>query len=84
VQSFDEEGPEGKRLLIDREFFKFLRTRIDGKPQPPQPNVYGVRLVFDQPQSGPISLGYGSHFGLGLFEALPEHDENPQDVPGAA
>ncbi|MFE4108405.1 type I-G CRISPR-associated protein Csb2 [Almyronema epifaneia] len=30
---------------------------------------YGFRLVFDELQEGPIALGYGSHFGLGLFVA---------------
>jgi CRISPR-associated protein Csb2 len=69
VELFHEQGSNGKRMLVNRQFFKFVRTRIDGKPQPPQPNVYGMRLIFDQPQPGPISLGYGSHFGLGIFSA---------------
>ncbi|MFR9724009.1 type I-U CRISPR-associated protein Csb2 [Streptomyces sp. MS19] len=29
---------------------------------------HGIRITFDQPVSGPISLGRHSHFGLGLFE----------------
>ena len=69
VESFQEQTPDGKRSLVDHQFFRFVRTRIDGKPQPPQPNLYGVRMVFDQPQSGPIALGYGCHFGLGIFAA---------------
>ena len=28
---------------------------------------YGFRICFSQPVSGPIAVGYGSHFGLGLF-----------------
>lgn len=58
----------GAELLVDRGFFKFVRTRIDGKPQPPQPSVYALRLQFAQPQRGPIAIGYGCHYGLGLFE----------------
>ncbi|MEM9218126.1 MAG: type I-U CRISPR-associated protein Csb2 [Cyanobacteria bacterium P01_F01_bin.150] len=34
---------------------------------------YNIRLEFDADQSGPIALGYGSHFGLGLF--LPLDDD---------
>lgn len=30
---------------------------------------YAIRLVFEQPVVGPISLGYAAHFGLGLFIA---------------
>ena len=32
--------------------------------------TYTARLEFTEPVQGPITLGYGSHFGLGLF--LPE------------
>jgi CRISPR-associated protein Csb2 len=31
---------------------------------------YGFRMEFHQPIRGPIALGYGAHFGLGLF--VPE------------
>jgi CRISPR-associated protein Csb2 len=69
VELFHEQGPNGRRIPVNRQFFKFVRTRMDGKPQPPRPNTYGMRLIFDRPQSGPISLGYASHFGLGIFKA---------------
>jgi CRISPR-associated protein Csb2 len=29
----------------------------------------GFRLTFDEPVEGPLALGYGCHFGLGLFVA---------------
>ena len=29
---------------------------------------FAVRLEFPQPVRGPMALGYGSHFGMGLFE----------------
>lgn len=32
----------------------------------------GFRLTFARPVTGPISLGYGSHFGLGLFAPVFE------------
>jgi CRISPR-associated protein Csb2 len=30
----------------------------------------GVEIVFDQPVWGPLALGFGAHFGLGLFEPV--------------
>lgn len=47
----------------------FVRRRSRG-PQPAVDVGLGVRLVFDEPVRGPIALGYGSHFGLGLFAAI--------------
>jgi CRISPR-associated protein Csb2 len=32
----------------------------------------GFRLTFDEPLTGPLALGYGCHFGLGLFVAGEE------------
>lgn len=44
----------------------------------PPKQAYGYTLVleFAEPANGPIAIGYGSHFGLGQFEAVdrvPEH-----------
>jgi CRISPR-associated protein Csb2 len=33
---------------------------------------YDLRLTFAEPVSGPLCLGHSSHFGLGLFAAVPE------------
>lgn len=49
----------------------FIRTRRNG-PEPPMDCGFSLKLVFAKPIKGPLCLGYGSHFGLGLFEA--EHD----------
>jgi CRISPR-associated protein Csb2 len=49
----------------------FVRRRQRG-PQPLLDVGFAVRLHFDCPVLGPICLGYGSHFGLGLFCAVPE------------
>lgn len=47
----------------------FVRRRHRG-PQPPIDVGFAVRLLFDSPVVGPICLGYGSHFGLGLFRSV--------------
>jgi CRISPR-associated protein Csb2 len=49
----------------------FVRRRQRG-PQPPHDAGFAVRLLFDRPVTGPICIGYGSHFGMGLFRACPE------------
>lgn len=51
----------------------FVRRRQRG-PQPPLDTGFAVRLLFDEPVAGPICLGYGSHFGLGLFRSVQEPD----------
>ncbi len=61
--------PFTKTEVVNSRFFQFARKRMEGKPQPPQPNIYGVRLHFPEPIFGPIAIGYGSHFGLGMFAA---------------
>jgi len=45
--------------------FKLVRQR---GPEPPFACGFAIRLEFEHPVSGPIAIGYGSHFGLGLFE----------------
>lgn len=48
-------------------FYRF--DRIRERRRPPFATPFGVTLTFDAPLRGPLSLGYGSHFGLGLFRA---------------
>ena len=45
--------------------FKLVRQR---GPEPPFTCGFAIRLEFEHPVPGPIAIGYGSHFGLGLFE----------------
>lgn len=53
-----------------RRFRHFVRRRReDNKPQPP-PGLFHLTLTFDSPISGPLCLGWGSHFGLGLFVSV--------------
>lgn len=54
-------GPTHRRTL----HFHRFRSRGGGK----QPDTAGafLRIVFPVPVDGPLALGFGSHFGLGLF-----------------
>jgi CRISPR-associated protein Csb2 len=47
-----------------------IRIRRFGAP-PAVDAAFSLELVFAEPVAGPLSLGYGSHFGLGRFECLP-------------
>jgi CRISPR-associated protein Csb2 len=49
--------------------FRWLEFRRSRKGESSQIG-YGFSLVFPEPVAGPIALGYGAHFGLGLF--VPE------------
>ncbi len=58
----------GKATWSRLRHFKLVRRR---GPEPPAACGFAIRLEFEPPISGPIALGYGSHFGLGLFERIP-------------
>ncbi len=47
-----------------------------------QPDRHGqlVRLVFAQPVTGPLALGFGCHFGLGLFRAVGSDEDRGWDI----
>ncbi|MBP7776409.1 MAG: type I-U CRISPR-associated protein Cas5/Cas6 [Acidobacteria bacterium] len=46
-----------------------VRVRRPPAVAPPVDAGMAVVLTFEEPVRGPLSLGYGSHFGLGLFRA---------------
>lgn len=69
IEVFQEEGQPGRGEIISRRLLQFVRNRREGKPQPPQPHAFGLRLVFSESIPGPLALGYASHYGLGLFAA---------------
>jgi CRISPR-associated protein Csb2 len=48
----------------------YVLARKSTKRQPPMERSFAATIEFDRPQSGPILLGYASHFGLGLFRAV--------------
>lgn len=50
---------------------QFIRVRRNG-PAPPVDCGFAIRLRFAEPVSGPLCLGYGSHFGLGLFRTAED------------
>jgi CRISPR-associated protein Csb2 len=54
------------------EFRGFRRARRDPARLPPVRLVVKVRLEFEDPVRGPLVLGYGAHFGLGVF--TPDDD----------
>jgi len=58
-------APVRVEALPHGRFLNFIRTR-PGKA-PPQTRPFALRLTFAEPVSGPLCLGYASHFGLGLF-----------------
>jgi CRISPR-associated protein Csb2 len=54
---------------IARKQRHFVRHRRFG-PAPPIDCGFALRLRFSEPMQGPLSLGYGSHFGMGLFQCF--------------
>lgn len=52
-----------------RELRHAVRVRRHPAKPPPVDAGFAVRLILDTPVTGPLALGYGAHFGLGLFVA---------------
>lgn len=50
----------------------FRTTRLAGEGRRGGHAPYGVRIIFPEPVTGPISLGYACHYGLGSFRPV-EH-----------
>lgn len=50
-------------------WLKFRRERSSGGGSKAASQGFGFRLTFPVPVSGPIALGYGCHFGLGVFRS---------------
>jgi len=46
----------------------FVRVRRFG-PLPPNDCGFTLKICFAEAVAGPLALGYGSHFGLGLFQS---------------
>ncbi len=64
VLSVDFDGPEreGRRWAG-----RFKRERHHGHGRRGPGHGYAVRVRLSSPISGPVSLGYAAHFGLGVF-----------------
>lgn len=50
-----------------RSWLKFRTVRTTGGGTRATASPCGFQLVFNEPVSGPIALGFGQHFGLGMF-----------------
>jgi CRISPR-associated protein Csb2 len=50
-------------------FRNAIRVRAKASPRPPVDHAFALRLTFEEPQRGPICLGYAAHFGNGRFDA---------------
>ncbi len=55
----------------------FHRFRSRGSRRAAQPDTKGsfLSLTFPEPVPGPIALGHGCHFGLGIFRATEKPDQ---------
>ena len=62
--------PQKIEIRERTEFLKFIVKRQKGKTQPPSSVPFCIHLTFAEPVQGPISLGYASHYGLGIFKAI--------------
>ncbi len=51
---------------LNSRWIEFKRYRR-GKKGPTMSNPYGFKLIFEDKIKGPISLGYASHQGMGMF-----------------
>ncbi len=51
----------------------FKRVRQRGGSPPPTDTGFSLRLTLESPIHGPLTLGYGSHFGLGMFQHKSEN-----------
>jgi CRISPR-associated protein Csb2 len=66
-----EDDVEIVDLGLGREHFGgYELSRREGRTRPPMEVGHGIRLRFREPVTGPIAVGYGSHFGLGLFRSV--------------
>jgi CRISPR-associated protein Csb2 len=61
-------------------WLEFRRERETGDGSQAGQRGYGFRLTFPEPVTGPIALGYGCHYGLGLF--VPAEDRAAEKVSG--
>ena len=64
-----------------RRAIQFHRFRSRGREAQPDAAGALLDLVLSEAIEGPLAIGYGSHFGLGLFAAVPE-DESGTERPG--
>lgn len=54
-----------RERALDKGFRHFVRERRGNRRPPPQDLWFGFEVEFAEPVTGPICIGYASHFGLG-------------------
>ncbi|HWQ19118.1 MAG TPA: type I-U CRISPR-associated protein Csb2 [Methanotrichaceae archaeon] len=54
------------RLICSNREFRWLEFRRSRKGESPQIG-YGFEIIFPEPVVGPMAIGQGAHFGLGIF-----------------
>ena len=67
-------GAVGERDATAWSRFRHFRLVRQRGPEPPLTCGFAIRLEFSHPVRGPIAIGYGSHFGLGLFKCVESGD----------
>lgn len=69
-RGYELQGVRVRDHAPDRQHWvRFRRHRPSGPP--PVGGAFGFELEFATEVTGPLALGYGCHFGLGLFLARP-------------
>jgi CRISPR-associated protein Csb2 len=63
IETGDFAKVNGRKLR----WLQFQRRRRHGEGLHAGEFGYGFQLTFAEPVPGPLALGYGAHFGLGLF-----------------
>lgn len=66
---FRDRAPAAAVELVEGPWLRYRRHRPDERLRAGRRAV-GLRLLFDAPTEGPLSLGALSHFGLGLFRPV--------------
>ena len=61
---------ERHTTLSGHRAIQFHRFRSRGREQQPDATGALLEITFPKPLEGPLALGYGSHFGLGLFTTV--------------
>jgi len=68
-------GKPSHQVMLNGRFLRNLRfqTSRNGDQSAPNPaESAAVELTFSREVQGPLALGYGAHFGLGLFIPVTE------------
>jgi CRISPR-associated protein Csb2 len=63
---------------------QFQTVRHDGGGNRGNSSGNAFIITFPEPVSGPFALGYGSHFGLGLFQPIMSLEAAPLDESDSA